>query len=116
MSWFMTTDPGQFLAAAGEFLRADPAANTVMLTVTENLRVSAAVPAAGQPLYGWLRPAGDPAAPASDPAATPAAAAFMHTPDFPLMLSRVSGEDAACLARDLAEAGHRVGAVNAGQE
>jgi GNAT superfamily N-acetyltransferase len=32
------------------------------------------------------------------------------------MLSRVSGADAACLARDLARAGHRVGAVNAGQE
>jgi RimJ/RimL family protein N-acetyltransferase len=127
MSWFMTADPGRFLAAAGEFLRADPAANTVMLTVTENLRVSAAAPAAGQPLYGWLRPASDPAAPAGDPAAPAAApagdpagdsvgAAFMHTPDFPLMLSRVSGADAARLARDLAEAGHRVGAVNAGQE
>src|SRR5215831_16690101 len=105
MSWFMTTDPGQFLAAAGEFLRADPAGNSVMLTVTENLRVSAAAPAARQPLYGWLRPAGD-----------PVGAAFMHTPDFPLMLSRVSGPDAACLARDLAGAGHRVGAVNAGPE
>src|SRR5215470_13622763 len=120
MSWFMTADPGRFLAAAGEFLRADPAANTVMLTVTENLRVSAAAPAAGQPLYGWLRPAGDPAAtpaaPAGDPAGGSAGAAFMHTPDFPLMLSRVSGADAARLARDLAEAGHRVGAVNAGQE
>lgn len=105
----MTTDPGQFLAAAGEFLRADPAANSVMLTVTENILAGAAVPAAGQPLYGWLRPAGDPAGDA-------AGAAFMHTPDFPLMLSRVSGPDAACLARDLAGAGHRVGAVNAGPE
>ena len=105
MTWFMTTDPGQFLAAAGEFLRADPAGNSVMLTVTENLRVSPAAPAAGQPLYGWLRSAGD-----------PVGAAFMHTPDFPLMLSRVSGPDAARLARDLAGAGHRVRAVNAGQE
>ena len=105
MTWFMTTDPGQFLAAAGEFLRADPAGNSVMLTVTENLRVSPAAPAAGQPLYGWLRSAGD-----------PVGAAFMLTPDFPLMLSRVSGPDAARLARDLAGAGHRVRAVNAGQE
>src|ERR1700751_4881054 len=105
MSWFMTTDPGQFLAAAGEFLRADPAANSVMLTVTENLRVGAAGPAAGQPLYGWLRPAGD-----------PVGAAFMHTPDFPLMLSRVSGPDAAGLAHDLAGAGPPVGSVNARQE
>jgi len=117
----MTADPGRVLAAAGEFLHADPVANTVMLTVTENLRVSAAAPATGQPLYGWLRPAtapaGDPARdPAAGPVGDPVGAAFMHTPDFPLMLSRVSGADAACLARDLAGAGHRVGAVNASQE
>jgi hypothetical protein len=84
MSWFMTTDTGRFLAAAGEFLRADPAGNSVMLTVTGNLRVSGAAPAASAPLYGWWQPAGD-----------PVAAAFMHTPDFPLMLSRVNGPEAA---------------------
>ena len=37
----MTADTGQFLAA-GEFLRAGPARNSVMLTVTENLRAKAA--------------------------------------------------------------------------
>ena len=42
MSWILTADTGRFLAVAGEFLRADPAGNSVMLTVTENLRVSAA--------------------------------------------------------------------------
>ena len=45
----MTADTGRFLTMAGEFLRADPARNSVMLTVTENLRVSAAAPAAGPP-------------------------------------------------------------------
>ena len=49
----MTTDTERFLAVAGEFLRADPAGNSVMLTVTENLRVSGAAPAASAPLYGW---------------------------------------------------------------
>ena len=36
----MTADTRGFLAAAGDFLRADPARNTVMLTVTEDLRVT----------------------------------------------------------------------------
>ena len=35
----MTADTRRFLNAAGEFLRADPARNTVILTVTEDLRV-----------------------------------------------------------------------------
>ena len=33
----MTADTRRFLNAAGEFLRADPARNTVILTVTEDL-------------------------------------------------------------------------------
>jgi len=101
----MTTDTGRFLAVAGEFLRADPAGNSVMLTVTEDLRVSGAAAAASTPLYGWWQPAGD-----------PVAAAFMHTPDFPLMLSRVNGPEAARLAGELAGAGRRVHSVNVGQE
>src|SRR5580692_9237270 len=105
MSWFMTADTGRFLTVAGEFLRADLAGNSVMLTVIENLRVSAAAPAAGPPLYGWWQPAGG-----------PVGAAFMHTPDFPLMLSRVNAPGAARLASDLVGAGRQVHGVNAGQE
>ena len=101
----MTADTRRFLNAAGEFLRADPAGNSVMLTVTENLRVSATAPAAGPPLYGWWQPAGG-----------PVSAAFMHTPDFPLMLSRVNAPDTARLASDLVGAGRQVHGVNAGQE
>ncbi len=55
----MTTDTERFLAVAGEFLRADPAGNSAMLTVTENLRVSGAAPAASAPLYGWWQPAAE---------------------------------------------------------
>ena len=69
----MTADTGRFLDAAGEFLRADPARNTVMLTVTEDLRVTAA--ASAGTLFGWWRPDGE-----------PVGAAFMHTPDYPLLL------------------------------
>jgi ribosomal protein S18 acetylase RimI-like enzyme len=103
MSWFMTADTGRFLDAAGEFLRADPARNTVILTVTEDLTVKAA--ASAGTLFGWWQPDSD-----------PVGAAFMHTPDYPLLLSRVSVPAAARLAQDLTEAGRRVPGVNAGQE
>jgi hypothetical protein len=103
MSWFMTADTRRFLNAAGEFLRADPARNTVILTVTEDLRVKAA--ASARALFGWWQPDGE-----------PVGAAFIHTPDYPLMLSRVSVPAAARLAGDLTEARRRVPGVNAAQE
>lgn len=111
MSWFVTADTGRFLAVAGEFLRAEPARNSVMLTVTENLRVKApaqapaAAPGGGEPLFGWWQASPD-----------PVRAAFMHTPDFPVMLSHMSGQAAAELARDLAAAGRRVRGVNASHD
>jgi RimJ/RimL family protein N-acetyltransferase len=106
MSWFMTADTGRFLDAAGEFLRADPARNTVMLTVTEDLKGTAA--ASAGTLFGWWRPDKD-----------PVGAAFMHTPDYPLLLSEASGPVAAALARDLTAGprpARRIPGVNAGQE
>ena len=102
----MTADTAGFLAAAGDFLRADPARNTVMLSVTEDLLLKAAAP--GETLFGWWQPDGD-----------QVRAAFMHTPDYPLLLSRVSGPAAAALARDLTAdsgTGRRIPGVNAGQE
>jgi hypothetical protein len=42
MVWSTTMVVEEFLAEAGEFLRAEPARNSVVLTVTENLRVKAA--------------------------------------------------------------------------
>jgi len=122
MSWFMTADTGRFLTATGQFLSAEPVRNSVMLTVTENLRVktaarspaeppaaepSAAEPDAtpGEPLFGWWQ---------ANP--EPVGAAFMHTPDFPVMLSLMSGSAAAELARALAAAGRRVRGVNASQD
>jgi hypothetical protein len=42
VSWFTTGAVEQFLAEAGDFLRAEPARNTVILSVTENLRIRAA--------------------------------------------------------------------------
>ena len=93
----MTADTGEFLTVTGEFLRAEPARNSVMLTVTADLE--AAGPWAGDEgmLFGWRRAAGG-----------PPTAAFMHTPGYPAMLSGMSETAAAELARDLTGAGHRV--------
>jgi RimJ/RimL family protein N-acetyltransferase len=106
MSWFTTGGVTQFLAEAGEFLHAEPARNTVILSVTENLRLRAQAshpgqPRADQPLFGWWRPG------ASE------AAAFMHTPGYPVFLTAMSGQAAAELAGLLAGSGRTVQGVNA---
>jgi GNAT superfamily N-acetyltransferase len=105
MTWFMTTDTEEFLSVAGEFLRAEAARNSVMLTVTADLM--AAGPEAGPHgmLFGWWWPD-----------AGPPAAAFMHTPGHPAVLSGMSETPAAALARDLTAAGRQVPGVNAGQQ
>jgi GNAT superfamily N-acetyltransferase len=105
MSWFMTADTGEFLSVAGEFLRAEPARNSVMLTVTADLLAAGPREGPAGMLFGWWRPD-----------AGPLAAAFMYTPGFPAMLSGMSETAAAVLARDLTAAGHRVPGVNAGQQ
>ena len=124
MGWFITADAGEFLAEAGEFLRAEPARNSVVLTVTENLRSTAAagspaaIPGSGpdEPLFGWWRPPAVPGPECAGPAGA-VGAVFMHTPEFPVLLSsRVSGQAAAALARDLAAVGRQVPGINAGQE
>ncbi len=130
MGWFTTADTEEFLAVAGEYLRAEPARNSVVLTVTEDLRVKAAArfptaqsptahpPAAApgsgldEPLFGWWRP---PACPDAESAGE-IGAVCMHTPEFPVLLTRVSGQAAAELARDLAAAGRQLPGVNAAQE
>ncbi len=95
MAWQTTGDVTEFLAAAGPYLRRERARNTVILSVTETMRVSAADAAgsadtadsAARPLLGWW----------SDPAGA-VAGAFMHTPPFPVVLAPVALEAAAELA------------------
>src|ERR1700747_3266712 len=101
----MTVDTRGFLDTAGGFLRARPGRQTGRAPLTEALRVTAA--SAGT-LFGWWQPDGE-----------PVGAAFMHTPDYPVMLSTASVQAAAVLARDLtagAGAGRRIPGLNAGQE
>ena len=135
MGWFITADTGEFLAVAGEYLRAEPARNTVVLTVTEDLRVRTAPPSqaarsqgvrsqdaqsqgasagAGldEPLFGWWRP---PARPGGE-SAGPVGAVCMHTPTFPILLSQVSWQAAAELACDLATAGRELSGVSAAED
>jgi GNAT superfamily N-acetyltransferase len=131
MVWSTTMVVEEFLAEAGEFLRAEPARNSVVLTVTENLRVKAACaqPGAGppqdgrpglgrgprpdRPLLGWWRPDAGP-----DPVAGPGpvAGAFLHTPGFPVFLTQLSTQAAAELAAELDTAGRIVLGVNAEEE
>ena len=116
MSWFTTGAVDEFLAEAGEFLRAEPARNTVILSVTENLRVGAAGRPAGavgattargdETLLGWWRPG-----PGTNLGAV--CGAFMHTPGFPVMLTSMPGEAMTGLAGELAVAGRRIPGVNA---
>jgi hypothetical protein len=89
MNWFMTAGTAEFLSVTGEFLRAEAARNSVMLTVTADLE--AARPGADDDgmLFGWQRPEEG-----------PPTAAFMHTPGYPVMLSAMSETAAAELARD----------------
>jgi RimJ/RimL family protein N-acetyltransferase len=103
MAWQHTEDLDTFLTTAGGFLRARPAANTIMLTAMELLRAKGAA-AYGDvtPLFGWL----------AGPGRT-VAAAFMHTPPYPVVLTDMTAAAAAELAADLAGRGHQVPGVNA---
>ncbi len=128
MGWFITADAAEFLAEAGEFLHAEPARNTVVLTMTENLRVkaaastptpAAAAPGSDEPLFGWWRPPARPDAKSAGPVrvAGVVGCVFMYTPEFPVLLSsHMSGPAAAELAGDLAAAGHQVPGINGAQE
>jgi GNAT superfamily N-acetyltransferase len=109
MGWQATGDVTEFLSAAGDFLRAERARNTVILTVTESMRASRArAGAPGDPgklpLFGWL----------TDGTAQ-VKGAFMHTPPFPVMLTAVPAEAAAELAATTLQ-GRPVAGVNAYEE
>jgi len=102
MGWTMTRQVDQFLAEAGDFLHAEAARNTVILSVTENLR-RREKPGGGGTLFGWWREG-------------TVTGAFMHTEGLPLFLTSMSGAAAAGLAEDLAAAGRAVPGVNGAGE
>jgi GNAT superfamily N-acetyltransferase len=119
MGWVMTEAVDEFRAEAGEFLYAERARNTVILTVTETLRAKAGVVGGGAaggaaalpradspPLFGWWQPHGR----------GPVDGAFMHTPTFPVMVSAMTAEAAAELASELAATGRTLMGINAADE
>lgn len=106
MTWHLTADVERYLRAAGDYLQARAAENTVLLTVAENVRVHGAGAYGGGPaLFGWW----------SGPDGT-TGGAFMHTPPYPVGLSRVAAGAAAALAGTLADAGRSPGGVNGSPE
>jgi RimJ/RimL family protein N-acetyltransferase len=135
MSWFTTGLVDEFLAEAGEFLRAQPARNTVVLTVTEDLRVKgqagqaqAAQPRAGRAQPENVQPENTLAGSATtwpghdeplfgwwrpDAGRPSVRGAFLHTPNFPVFLTSMSSDAASELAAGLAATGRRVPGVNA---
>jgi GNAT superfamily N-acetyltransferase len=103
MGWRTTSDVAEFLAAAGEYLWRERARNTVILTVSEQLRVNQTLYSghpSGEPLLGWQ----------TDQAGV-VDGAFLHTPPHPLLLTAVASGVAADLALTLA--GRPVAGVNA---
>jgi GNAT superfamily N-acetyltransferase len=104
MAWQLTEDLETFLTNAGGFLRARPAANTIMLTATEALRAKGPAAFGGAaPLFGWQ----------AGPGGT-IGAAFLHTPPYPVVLTGMTDAAAAELAAELARWGGReVPGVNA---
>ncbi len=102
MGWRTTGDVAEFLAAAGACLWRERTRNTVILTVSEQLRVNPGLHSgqaeaggrpdpARQPLFGWW----------ADQAGA-VGGAFLHTPPHPLLLTAVPADVAAGLAAALA--------------
>ncbi|MFD4911046.1 GNAT family N-acetyltransferase [Kitasatospora purpeofusca] len=95
MPWTISSSLDDFRARAGGFLAAHPAANTVLLTITD--RLAARGPhyyGDGVPVFGWWRAEPD----------GPVAGAFLRTPPFALRLGLMPESAAAELATELAGA------------
>jgi hypothetical protein len=101
VAWATTGDPDAYLAAAGAFLRAAPAANSVVLTAVEALRESGPTARDGDaPLLGWWQP--------TDEAVS---GAVIHTPPYPLHVSAMPPAAVPALVETLAATTRPIGAV-----
>jgi Acetyltransferase (GNAT) family len=103
MAWTLTADPAKFLDAAGDLLRSDPARHTVPLSVAETLRARGGAMFGGlSPLFGWWQSAG------GDPECV-----VLHTPPYPVLVTRLPDGSAEPLAAELAARGTPVPGVDA---
>ncbi len=103
MSWRTTADAGEFFAGAGDYLRADPVENTLLLTIADQHRDASAARASAAPgptgpLFGWWTGTG--------------AGAFVHTPGWPVVLTSMTGTAAIALADLLIGHGRMLAGVN----
>jgi len=86
MAWHITDDADEFLVGAGDFLRARPVQNTVLLTITDTLKQRGRHAFGdGTPVFGWCDDG-----------------AFLRTPPRGALLSEMSPVAAAELAVALA--------------
>src|SRR5215471_133387 len=101
MAWTLTDDIGTYLATVDELLRSDPVRNTVLLTVLASLsRRGPMAFGEARPVLGWWSPDGEPTA------------AVLQTPPRPLLTTALPGDSAQQLARELADHGLGLSAVN----
>jgi predicted GNAT family acetyltransferase len=105
MAWTLTASLDEYRAVAGGFLRSRPVHNTVQLVALDAL-MTRGPSAFGdvEPLFGWWRPG-----------TGPVAAALLHTPPFPVLLTRLPAHVAGDLAEVLAGRGRQLAGVNAEQ-
>jgi GNAT superfamily N-acetyltransferase len=102
VGWQMSDSVEEFLSVAGEFLRAERARNTVLLTVTRTLLTNPTL--YGPVLFGWL------------PGGSGLTGAFMRTGAFPAVLAGVAEAGAAALAGELAERAPDLTGLNAPED
>jgi predicted GNAT family acetyltransferase len=101
MAWTFSPDVTRYLASAGDFLRSRPAEHSVLLTVTEAVRLGGPATFGDEPpLFGWYVPGGG-----------QVTAACLHTPPYPVALTAMPDPAAAALARSLADHGRVVAGV-----
>jgi GNAT superfamily N-acetyltransferase len=97
MPWQLTRDIGEFTAAAGGYLRADPVRNTVPLSVLAALHGSGlAAYGDTSPVFGWHVSAGGPESGTVD-------GAVLQTPPHPLLVAGFPPGSAADLIRALGD-------------
>jgi RimJ/RimL family protein N-acetyltransferase len=103
MTWTLTVDLDDYVVAAQGFLRSRPVQNTIQLAVVEALRARGAS-AFGEtaPLFGWWRSGGG-----------EITAALLHTPPYPVLLTRLPEGSAEPLAEALGACRRQLAGVNA---
>lgn len=103
MAWTLTADVGEYLTVAGPFLRTNAAEHTTIINAAEVVRLrGAGAYGDSPPLFGWWCERG------SEPAA-----AFLHTPPYPVTFTLLAEPAAAELAEVLARLGRPLSGANA---